>query len=379
MTIYLHIGTPKTGTTSIQTFVDVNAAALAERGFVVPTSLGKINHRRLVMYAMDERHFDSLRRSKRIVTPESVRVYRGKFLPEFRSEIAGWRPDQSIIMTSEFLMRLRRIDELERLKDLLLLTRQTDIRVIVYLRRQDLYYTSGYSQSMKGGKEFVFAPEGEISEAANYYDRNLEPWAKVFGQHALVVRPFERSALKNGDAVDDFMFLLGLNDLSGFQRPPIRNESLDAYTVEFLRRVNRFVPRKSLGKENRVRMRLIQALEALSDGPKLQMTRANAERFLQHFEESNRTVARTYLGQDVLFREPVAEAAGMEPTLPLDVAQRIGGALLADTILPRMDTDQLLEATAQIWNEFVKPRFAAPAGAAAAESSAGELPERELA
>jgi hypothetical protein len=354
MTIYLHIGTPKTGTTSIQTFLDSNTSALAQRRIIVPRSLGARNHRRLTLYAMDEHRIDKLRRSKRMLTPEIVKLYREKVLKEFRAEIATFPPAKHIVMTSEFMMRLRRKDELERLREFVCLTGQTDIRIVIYLRRQDLYYTSGYSQAIKGGKDIPFAPEGEISEQANYYDRNLHVWGDVFGANSLVVRPFERCSLKNGDVIDDFMAILGLDDLSAFERPTPRNESLDANTVEFLRLLNSEVPRREHAKENYSRMRLIQALETTSTGPRLRMARQNAERFLRNFEENNRAVARRYLNREELFQEPVADAAGMEPILCLEDAHRISATLFEDHILAALNTDQLIEATAWAWNEFVK-------------------------
>lgn len=353
MSIYLHIGTPKTGTTSIQNFLDVNTPALAQQGIVVPRSLGERNHRRLCLYAMDEHRIDKLRRSKRMLTPEIVRLYREKVLREFRAEIATFPPARHVAMTSEFMMRLRRRDELERLKEFVCLTGQTDIRIVIYLRRQDLYYTSGYSQAIKGGKDIPFAPEGEISEQANYYDRNLQVWADVFGSAALIVRPFERRSLKNGDVIDDFMAILGMDDLTGFERLAAHNESLDAYTVEFLRLLNSEVPRRDHGRENYGRARLIHALETISNGPRLRMGRENAERFLHNFEESNRSVARVYLNRETLFEEPVADLAGMEPVLALEDARWISATLFENHILPALNTDQLIEATAWGWSEFM--------------------------
>ena len=43
--LILHIGTEKTGTTSIQEFLGINRAALAEQGLHVPEFLGARTHR----------------------------------------------------------------------------------------------------------------------------------------------------------------------------------------------------------------------------------------------------------------------------------------------------------------------------------------------
>lgn len=40
MTCYVHIGLPKTGTTSIQEFLFANHAQLKQQGYLYPVSLG---------------------------------------------------------------------------------------------------------------------------------------------------------------------------------------------------------------------------------------------------------------------------------------------------------------------------------------------------
>ncbi|HEC1770809.1 TPA: hypothetical protein R1738_001409, partial [Campylobacter lari] len=52
MTCYLHIGTPKTGTTSIQSFLYKNKELLNNKGYYCTeymTMYGRIHHRRLIL------------------------------------------------------------------------------------------------------------------------------------------------------------------------------------------------------------------------------------------------------------------------------------------------------------------------------------------
>ena len=352
MTIFLHIGMGKTGTTSIQTFLEINAAALATCGIITPTTLARRNHRRLTMYALDDGVVDNLRRAKRMTTPESVRVFRERLAASFSAEAATWRSSQTIVMTSEQMTRLRSVEEVSRLKSLIGLAGHEDIRVILYVRRQDLAHISIYSQWIKGGLDVPFRPEIQGAHKSTlYYDRFIAPWAQVFGSGALIVRPFEPSSLKNADAVDDFMSVLGVDDLSGFVRPPRANTSLDVHTIEFLRRLNSHIPRWVNNKQERSREALVAALEAISVGPKLRMSRATAEGFMAPFVEGNAAVARDYLARDVLFQEGLEDLPGTEPSLTPEAALAIANALFRQTIIPVFGVDDVTAATAMMWNK----------------------------
>jgi hypothetical protein len=345
----------KTGTTSIQTFLEANETALAARHIITPKTLARRNHRRLTMYALNDGVIDNLRKAKRMTTPESIRVFRERLAESFAAEASTWPSDQTIVMTSEQMTRLRSAEEVSRLKSLLALTGRNEIRVIVYVRRQDLAYVSTYSQLIKGGLDEPFRPEAPVKRSSTlFYGRLLAPWAEVFGRKAILLRPFEPSSLKNGDAVDDFMSVIGLDDLNGFLRPARANTSLDAYTVEFLRRLNTSVPRWIDGKENRTREALIAAFEAVSDGPRLRMSLDTAKRFMAQFAESNAAVAQLYLARDSLFREDIShDQIGVEPVLPQDAALRIARALFTQAILPSLGLEDILRVTGQGWNKFV--------------------------
>jgi hypothetical protein len=329
MTLYLHIGTGKTGTTSIQTFLEENRGALRDAGIVVPKSPGRRNHRKLTMYALNDDVVDNSRRSKGLLSLERIEKFRKQFLEEFRNECSLWKDSESVVLSSEQMTRLRREGELERLKALLDIAGRP-IKVIVYLRRQDLYFISEYSQLIKGGLVQSLSAEGARINMAIYdYGKLLSVWARAFGKENLVVRPFELGQLKDGDALDDFMALLGFGDLSAFTRPGVRNQSLDAHTVEFLRRINPLVPRWIDGRPNPARAGLVEYLEEISSGPKLRLSRQQAETFLETFRQSNADVARTYLGRGDgrLFHRAPGDDGGVDPSLSIDQAMEISGKI----------------------------------------------------
>ena len=316
MILYLHIGTGKTGTTSIQTFLELNREALRKRGVVVPVSPGRRNHLRLTPYALNDGVIDNTRRARGLLRPDQVAHFRERFAQRFREEAATWTDGHTVIMSSEQMTRLSQPEEIARLRALLSFATKTFI--VVYFRRQDEYFVSEYSQLIKGGRGIALdGALKHIKKQVYNYHAFLQNWADAFGKENIIVRPFERSQMVGGDAVQDFASVVGLDGLSEYVLPPRRNLSLDVHTVEYLRRLNPHIPRFVNDAPNPLRAGLIELLEEISDGQKLSLSQATAELFLQQFKESNAQVAREYLNRDdgVLFREGPASGEGEAPSL----------------------------------------------------------------
>ena len=329
-TLYLHIGIPKTGTTSIQNFLFANRDRLDAHGFHWPQSMTSRNHRVLCVYSLDDTVVDNTRKAAQITTPEKVQAFRAEFAPRFRADALTWPADRSVVLTSEQLFRVTRPSEFERLRDLLQASGRR-IVVGVYLRRQDLYFTSEYSQVIKGGTDAEFVPPSNMAEQKIYnYATFLKRWAAAFDRENIIVRVFERGAMAGGDAVQDFCATVGLQGFESLEQVEEKNQSLDAAALEFLRRIAPFFPRFVNGKVNKVRLKLIEALEEISDGARPQLPAKDARKLMKMFEESNAEVARTYLDRSdgILFREKISPSEGTMPTLSVDAAVSIAGRLM---------------------------------------------------
>ena len=83
----LHIGTAKTGSTTIQSFLQQNRQDLLARGFYFPHSLGQANHEKLVAYALDPSKIESKRRHFSIASKEDVSRFRGQTEAELSDEL----------------------------------------------------------------------------------------------------------------------------------------------------------------------------------------------------------------------------------------------------------------------------------------------------
>src|SRR5690606_11766522 len=85
-----------------------------------------------------------------------------------------------------------------------------DIRIVCYLRRQDLYLRSCYVQALKSGRytqgfhRYLQAVAIGKKLGSYQYDASLALWAKAFGHDRIIVRPFERQQLHPDGLLADF-------------------------------------------------------------------------------------------------------------------------------------------------------------------------------
>ena len=74
MKLTVHIGTTKTGSTSIQAFMRVNRKALAAKGISYPAMLGVQDHRNAAIAVLNFTQGQDLLKRKEIMTPEDLQT-----------------------------------------------------------------------------------------------------------------------------------------------------------------------------------------------------------------------------------------------------------------------------------------------------------------
>ncbi len=182
------------------------------------------------------------------------------------------------------------------------------LRVVVYLRRQDDHMVSRYQQGVKIGWVARLSDWAESDMSSLYrYDTRLGRHERIVAPTETVVRRFERSGFAGGTLEQDFLSAAGVPARAADLAPaPVRNESLDAESVEFLRLLNlhRVEQGAPVGVvDNRREVRL---LAPASSGPTLTLPEPVLDRFMARWQDANAAVARRYFGDlgDDLFTEP---------------------------------------------------------------------------
>jgi hypothetical protein len=303
--VVLHMGSGKTGTSSIQLFLHRNRARLAELGLLYPEAPGRIRHSRLGHFILPDDQLDK-RPSwgrERFSSPAEFReAFPQRLFREidesglpgvlFSDEALYGSPDSALARLHQFLDGFA-----------------ASLRVVVYLRRQDDHLVSRYQQVVKVGETRRLdqrTREMDFSKTYGYHPR-LRKIQQLLKPAELVVRRFERASFSDGSLYQDFLDAAGIDVRADAmdQVQPV-NESLDADAVEFLRILNVFRAESQaaeLPKQNRP---LVQRLAKASTGPTLTLPGPVLDDFMARWEESNRRVAREMLGEEdgVLFRTP---------------------------------------------------------------------------
>ena len=308
--LILHIGSGKTGTTSIQTFMHVNRGRLAERGILYPRTPGLTRHARISLSVLSDQAVERTPVWHRQGFQGSVGDVQQQVHDELCAEIAEAGLPR-VVLSDEALYGTRwaAVSRLRELTDRL----ARSVRIVVYLRRQDDHVASRYQQVVKVGETRRLVERVAALDLSGFYDyhRRLSQWQSTMEPTAFVVRRFERASFSSGSLHEDFLEAAGIDvPVDAFQDAVARNESLDAEAVELLRLLNLFRVEQqgaSPGQiDNRGLIRRLKESAGDVQGPTLTLPPAALDRFMGQWEESNRAVARDFLGDSSgeLFRAP---------------------------------------------------------------------------
>lgn len=227
-TIYLHIGTHKTATTYIQNCLSANRQRLAELDFCYPVSHLRWNGHHEFAWSFGIDH------PERKIFLGSNEMWED-LLHEWK--VSGCR---KMLLSSEDFEFIQKKKMIRDLFD------GFNVKIIVYLRRQDLYFDSEFSQHLK-----MYSSRFHHSISDFYFQHNFIPrfgyyqflnqWAGFFGKENLIVRAFEPK-LFSGGMFHEFISSLGVQSFGEVIEPDAcdNNFSLSPLKREVLRRFNRF-------------------------------------------------------------------------------------------------------------------------------------------
>ncbi len=229
-TLFLHIGTQKTGTTSIQTFLTKKQSTLLDHGFFYPDpdqvsiGLDGLNHGHLALtltgYWRD--------------TP--IKLNAEDAWDKLRDLYLNYK--KHLVISTELLSTPQIVPHHQFISRYL---EDINVKVIIYLRRQDLFVQSVYKERLKVGERRSFHQAYEQDDYKQVLDFYfiLNSWRNWLGKDSIIVRPYEKNQLVNGDVLDDFLKITELNKIPGLE-PPIHpeNKSFNRHALELSRELN---------------------------------------------------------------------------------------------------------------------------------------------
>jgi hypothetical protein len=306
-TIYIHAGTPKTGTSAIQFFCSKNRKILKQMGICYPNmgfefpgiGVNRNGH------FMNRRITDDSK--NRLREEEQALVDKGF---EKIKKLLGTYPN--VVLSDEQFWNNKEMDQKkwayykERFAQM-----GADLKVIVYLRRQDLLIQSYWAQQVKETMTVSFKKYIE-SEKYKYfkvnYDERLEEIAAGVGKENVIVRVYEKQQYYGGSILSDFLHIFDIELNDQFKQPEKTvNVSLDGACLEVKRLLNNSPVYKT--KKNFL-VPLLTDIQQEQSGQvgyttgKYFSSRDQRE-FMEKFREGNEKVAREFLGREdgVLFRD----------------------------------------------------------------------------
>ncbi|MGN0354604.1 MAG: hypothetical protein ACI4EI_05970 [Muricoprocola sp.] len=336
-TLYIHIGTPKTATTSLQLFFSHNQNLLQQKGVSFPSIPYKFpgvrkdrNGHFLVGDVFlpdgkrDEEACQKLWQMGMDIVHEEFKKYDNVLL----SDENLWT--SSTNAKASYWTRLK--EDAEKHGYL--------IKAIVYFRRQDELAASLFSQAIKinmkdlAVRKWEYYKDNMTSKFLDY-DKYLQKIADVIGKENVVVRIFEREHFSgNGNTIfSDFLDILGLPFTEEYDiHQEAANPSISGNRQEIQRIINTVLT------DNESAMQMTRRAAIQSEQKKdihnnySMFSESETKEILKKYEEGNRHIAKEYFGMDgSLFHEDIPQQPVWSPDNPYmyeDIVRYFGSIVL---------------------------------------------------
>ena len=298
-TVYIHIGAPKTATSTLQSVFADSYSKLLKDGVLYPRQFRHGSAHHLLVCDLIEKYQD-------IQMPDIWYgpLPRGEAWSSLKAEIDqhGSNVEKVILSSELFFGQSEKIRVM--LDDVVANLQGHEIRIIVYLRRQDQLYSSFYNQDVKGVRQwpesaYQFYQTHQIFQQD--YRTLLDLWSGVFGKENLIIRPFEVEQWVNGDIVQDFCVAIGASPLRSAYKD--HNESL-GFTQLFIKKcLNKVGYPKEDNEEVLKVLAKVCPEEPVKGGS--YVNRGLYRRYRQEWLGVNTAISRNYLDGEELFRQQI--------------------------------------------------------------------------
>lgn len=347
-TVYLHVGMPKTGTTFLQALLFKNNKAIRKKGL----SMVSVGYNFPNISRFRNGHFiikDSLDENGNIDENLCNEIY-NTCLSNILKEAKKY---ETLIITDE-LIWIKSETYIERFKTDLD-ANGVDLKILVYLRRQDMFLESYWGQMVKIYTTETFREYASV-EHQEYlhldYKKHLEYYESIVGNENLIVRPYERNQFggKNNNLLSDFLMSIGYDDIIDIdtdlrKKSAQTNPSISGVYLESKRVLNSVSTFRS--KMNFFTNELWLMNEDEEDVKK----KSNAFFFsfkervniVKKYEETNDYIAKKYLNQDKLFYDEIKNDDENYYEITSDDVGLVLGRLLSNEYKKRIKYEKQIE------------------------------------
>ena len=197
-TLFLHVGMDKTGTSAVQLFLHNRRTELLEQTGVLFPMTGKWSDHSHHPFAFTTLSIGNFK-------PSSLKGLFANLAREINQTEA-----KSVLLSSECFFKMHSKDGFEVFWDKAA-ELFGDIKIIVYVRRQDKWIESRHRHSIVSGTEMAI--DMLSRPFFSNYKQFIDKWRDLVGEGNVIVKPFERQQFVDGDVCQDFAHILGATDL----------------------------------------------------------------------------------------------------------------------------------------------------------------------
>ncbi len=247
----MHIGIPKTGSSSIQHSLGNSKELLNRNGFLYPVfSMEKkgmqtiYNHSvPFVSLCWDKENSYHINVKNGFTTRDSVAMLHSKYIHQIRQQLKEFRGDK-LIVSGEGLVYLGQ-EGLQKLRKLLveLIGNTVHISIIAYVRHPVNWAKSMIQQRVHGGHLLEDALKRSIPNVSNIFQNSFERFLQVFRYDEFRIMRFEDTLGHPCGPVGQFLSLI---EFPGKQLPQMcilrQNESLCTEAVQVISAINNKYP-----------------------------------------------------------------------------------------------------------------------------------------
>lgn len=244
-TVYIHIGAPKTATSTLQSIFSKKYKKLLKNGVLYPRAGRHGDAHHLLVCDLIEKYQDH-----RMADFWYGDCERGGAWQALREDIDSHGDNiHSVIVSSElFFGQTKNIEQMQ--DEIKASLAGHDIKIVVYLRRQDQLYSSFFNQDVKGVRQWAhsayqFYDTHQIFE--HDYHGLLKIWSEPFGKENVLIRPYESEQWPDNDIVLDFCKSLDIIPLKSGRISS--NEALGVNQLYFKQCLNRVGFEKDLNDD----------------------------------------------------------------------------------------------------------------------------------
>lgn len=281
--LYLHIGTHKTGSTTLQSVLKKESNKLKEEGIAYLGRFRDISKPMKGMTKYDDNHVRKFRKEAQQLIDHSKKSNPHTYVAS-NEKWSG----HDMLSYDNAPVNAKMLYDIFKPFDF-------DIKIIVYLRRQDKFFESAYAQKIKRGGTFSF--EEYLKQIKNikglHWDSHLDSYAAIFGKENIIVQRFDKAYLpQKNSLIHSFANIINSKHLKNFDIQTVENRGYSKDVMEFARLSNKYLTREEI--------RTLKYLLIDVNLPKDNYTYFPLEQrkeLLLNYDESNRKVAREYLNE----------------------------------------------------------------------------------